>query len=128
MLKKNNEINLCPVGKAKRVPGPKSRTKAKKTAPETATEPSETENDDSLSASGKETTSNAKTKKPANRKGKGKAATKICPPPLFDDSSNDEFNLDASAVEPSSDISLHPEGNKAKKKAGEKTVAEEGKI
>lgn len=106
------------VGKAKRIPGPKSKTKAKKPAAEMPTRNSGSEEDESAAA---------KPKKGPNRKTKAKSNLKICPPPLFDDSSNDEFNLDASAVEPSSDISLHPESNDRTGKTKKKAVDEEGK-
>ena len=47
---------------------------------------------------------------------KGKMRS-VPPPPLFDSSSNDSFNLDPSAVEAATDISLHPDTS-----AGEKPL------
>ncbi|XP_016839024.1 uncharacterized protein LOC100121415 isoform X2 [Nasonia vitripennis] len=76
------------------------------------------------------TTSTSKSKKDTspkatNRKSRAKSVPKV-PPPLFDSSSNDSFNLDPSAVEPTTDISLHPETSgkgKNPKKSAKKTAS-----
>lgn len=89
----------------KNKPGPKS----KKVIVEAAQLPSDESEEDVV-----------KTKKSSKTRAKA-------PPPLFDESSNDSLTLDASAVEPSSDISLHPESSSGKKgKKAKKTASGDG--
>ncbi|XP_023245771.1 uncharacterized protein LOC106640107 isoform X2 [Copidosoma floridanum] len=88
---------------------------------------SDSEDDDTpLSFRSENINADGKSKKDTSPKTAKKTrakAVKVQPPPLFDSSSNDSFNLDASAVEPSTDISLHPETNPTEKTAkGRKTT------
>ncbi|KAJ8678941.1 hypothetical protein QAD02_014728 [Eretmocerus hayati] len=112
-------------------PGPKS----KKMITESSGS-SESDDDDASLASRSEAlldSDNSSASAKQTKSGKQKPRIKnvqSMPPPLFDgDSSNDSFNLDVSAVEPSSDISLHPETGekmgkgKSLKKGGKKTAA-----
>lgn len=89
--------------------------------------------DASMSSSTASTSKSKKDTSPkaTGRKSRAKNVLKV-PPPLFDSSSNDSFNLDPSAVEPSTDISLHPEtsgkGKNLKKGAKKAASADAGEI
>jgi predicted transcriptional regulator len=136
-------------GKTKKSQPTKSKSKAKKVLPELNGFMSSTSEEDNIPLSRrsevisgdapvtktkKDTT--PKSNKSTVKRSKNFQKTTLT---LFDSSSNDSFNLDASVVEPATDISLHPEtissekaivakGKSSKKGAKKTSVTDAGKI